>query len=135
MTEHEDLVQRLVGCYNRRDADGLESILHLDARYSAPGSVLGADILGRYQIIEYFKRLVFAAFERVDIQVLHRWEDRDLSVVIVEWRSDMWPTGLTKYENSGVFVVEVADGLVSCIREYNDTEAARAELSRSDNQD
>ena len=129
MSERAALARRLVESLNRMDADGFESILHLDARYTAPGSDLGTDIVGRYPIIEYFKRIVFPTFERLDYQVAHLWESADAGAVVVEWRCDLWTTTGRHYLNTGVFVLEFLDNLVYWVREYHDTEKAHRGLT------
>ena len=40
------LVENMLDCYARRDADGLQALLHEDARHTTPGSDFGTDIVG-----------------------------------------------------------------------------------------
>lgn len=123
------LVQKMIDCYCRMDAGGLEPLLHADARHTAPGSDFGADMVGRSTIVDYFKRNVFLSFDRVHFEVVHLWEDRERSGVIVEWRSHLWPRTGKNYSNTGVFVIEIKDDRISWVREYFDTEKAHQHVT------
>jgi ketosteroid isomerase-like protein len=123
------LTQRMLRCYSTMDADGLRDILHPEARHTAPGSDFGTDLVGSSVIIKYFKDRVFPAFDRVGFDAVHVWEDSGKDVVIVEWRSHLWPKTGKNYSNDGVFVVEVKDGRIYWVREYFDTQKANQHVS------
>ncbi|MFQ5791267.1 MAG: nuclear transport factor 2 family protein [Acidobacteriota bacterium] len=124
MSSNVEVVRRMVDCYSSMDAGSLEPLLHEDVKHTAPGSDFGADLTGRSKIIEYFRNDVFPAFDRVNFEIVHLWEDREKSAVIVEWRSHLWPKKGKEYGNTGAFVVEVKDGKIDWVREYFDTEKA-----------
>ncbi|MBI2833852.1 MAG: nuclear transport factor 2 family protein [Acidobacteria bacterium] len=127
MTEHVALVWRLIECYGRLDAAGFEAVLHLDARYSAPGSDYARDVVGRYEIIEHFRRSVFPGWTRVQLEPVHIWEDASQAAVIVEWRSRVWTNDGLLHLKSGVYLIEVRDGLIYGFREYVHAERVRDE--------
>jgi ketosteroid isomerase-like protein len=129
MTENVALVHRMMDCYNRLDGDGLTHILHGEAKHTAPGSDFGTDMVGRQKIVDYFKQNVFPSFDRVNFEVVFLWEDREHSVVIVEWRSHLWPKTGKNYSNTGAFVIEIRDGRVYWVREYFDTEKAHEHVN------
>jgi ketosteroid isomerase-like protein len=129
MTNNETLVRKMVDCYTTMDAGALEPLLHAEAKHTAPGSDFGADMTGRSAITTYFKQNVFPSFDRVRFDVVHLFEDRDRSAVIVEWRSHLWPKTGKNYSNTGAFVIEIKDGLVCWVREYFDTEKAHQNVN------
>jgi ketosteroid isomerase-like protein len=129
MPDNLSVVQQMMGCYSRMDAAGLEPLLHPQARHTAPGSDFGTDIEGRDRIAGYFRERVFPSFDRVKLDVVFLWEDRERSAVVVEWRSHLWPRTGKNYSNSGVFVIELRDGLIYWVREYFDTEKAHQHVT------
>src|SRR5205814_1376345 len=129
MTQNAALVHRMLDCYCRMDGDGIKRVLHPEAKHTAPGSDFGADMVGRDTIIAYFHNNVFPSFERVNFESVYMWEDETKSAIIVEWRSHLWPKTGKNYSNSGVFVIEIRDGLVYWVREYFDTEKAHAHVN------
>ena len=116
------LVRRMVDAFTAMNADGLGSLLHPQAKHSAPGSDFGADLDGGPQIVEYFRDKVFPAFHGVRFDIVHLYEDQAQSVVVVEWRSHLRPKTGRNYSNTGVFVIEMRDGKIYWVREYFDTE-------------
>lgn len=118
------LVQKMVDCYCRMDADGLLPLLHLKSKHSAPGSDFGADLEGNVTIVEYFRKNVFPSFYAVRFEAVNIFEDSEQSTVIVEWRSHLQPKTGKNYSNNGVFVIEIKDGTIYWVREYFDTEKA-----------
>src|SRR5687767_14270967 len=96
VTDNEALVRRMMEFYSQMDGDGIRSVLHPEARHTAPGSDFGADMQGRDTIVAYFRNDVFPSFERVRFDVVFLWEVRERSAVVVEWRSHLSPkTGKT----------------------------------------
>ena len=55
-------------------------------------------------------------------------EDDRQSAVTVEWRSHLKPKSGKNYSNTGVFVVDLADGKITWVREYFDTEKSHANV-------
>lgn len=129
MSDHVALVRRMIDCYCRMDAAGLEPLLHEHSKHTAPGSDFGTDMEGRGRIADYFRSNVFPAFERVSFEAVHLWQDHEASVVVVEWRSHLWPKTGKNYSNTGAFVIEVRDGLIYWVREYFDTEKANKHVN------
>ncbi len=129
MSGNVALVEKMLDCYCRMDGGGLEPLLHPEAKHTAPGSDFGAQMTGRTNIVQYFMKNVFPAFERVKFEAVYVWEDAAKSAVIVEWRSHLWPKTGKNYSNTGVFVIEVRDGLVYWVREYFDTEKAHQHVT------
>lgn len=128
-TDNVGLVRTMIDCYDRMDAAGLEQILHDHARHTAPGSDFGTDMEGRTRIADYFRQNVFPAFDRVRFEPVHVWEDREASVVVVEWRSHLAPKSGKHYSNTGAFVIEIRDGRIYWVREYFDTEKANKHVN------
>jgi len=124
-----DLVKKMVDCYCRMDADGLAPLLHPESRHTAPGSDFGADLVGREKIVDYFKTKVLPSFDKVDFDAVFLWEDRDKPVVIVEWRSHLWPKTGKEYTNTGAWVIEIRGGMVYWVREYFDTEKSHQNVT------
>jgi len=129
MSDRVALVRKMLDCYRSMDAAALETVLHENAKHTAPGSDFGTDMEGRGAIASYFRQNVFPAFNRVDFEPVHVWEDRDASVVIVEWRSHLWPKTGKNYSNTGAFVIEIRDGRIYWVREYFDTEKANKHVN------
>ena len=129
MATNVDVVNKLMLCYRTMDADAMGPLLHADAKHTAPGSDFGADMTGRQTITDYFRKNVFTSFSKVDFEVVHLWEDRDHNIVVVEWRSHLWPKTGKNYSNTGVFVIEFQDGLIFWVREYFDTEKAHQNVN------
>jgi ketosteroid isomerase-like protein len=129
MTDNLALVRQMIDCYCRMDAAGLLPLLHEGAKHTAPGSDFGTDLEGREAIAAYFRQNVFPAFDRVNFEAVHLWHDREASVVVVEWRSHLWPKTGKNYSNTGAFVIEIRDGLIYWVREYFDTEKANKHVN------
>ena len=129
MSDHVALVRKMIDCYCQMDAASLAPLLHQDAKHTAPGSDFGTDMQGRDEITDYFRKNVFSSFDRVNFEAVHVWQDRDASVVIVEWRSHLWPKTGKNYSNTGVFVIELRDGFIYWVREYFDTEKANKHVN------
>lgn len=129
MSTNVEVVHKMLDCYRRMDSDGLREILHPQARHTAPGSDFGADMEGSDRIVDYFKKNVFPSFDRVDFEPVYVWEDAPRSVVVVEWRSHLWPKTGKNYSNTGAFVVELRDARVYWVREYFDTEKAHRHVT------
>jgi ketosteroid isomerase-like protein len=129
MSDHRSVVERMMRCYSEMDADGLGPLLHGGAKHTAPGSDFGTDLEGREKIVQYFRDNVFPSFDRVGFDTVFLWEDRERSVIVVEWRSHLWPKTGKNYSNTGVFVIELRDGLISWVREYFDTEKAHQHVT------
>lgn len=129
MSTNVDVVHKMLDCYRRMDSDGLLEILHPEARHTAPGSDFGADMEGSGRIVEYFRKNVFPSFDRVAFEPVYVWEDAPRSVVVVEWRSHLWPKTGKNYSNTGAFVVELRDARVYWVREYFDTEKAHQHVT------
>lgn len=119
-----NLVRQMVECYCAMNADGLLPLLHPEAKHSAPGSDFGADLEGDRRIVDYFRANVFPSFHAVRFEIVHLYEDRPQSVVVVEWRSHLKPKTGRDYSNTGAFVIEIKDGRIYWVREYFDTEKA-----------
>ncbi len=124
------VIERMLECYNQMNADGLEGVLHPEVRHSAPGSDFGADLVGRNTIVDYFRQNVFPAFNKVRFETVHLWQDRTRPVFVIEWRSHLWPKSGKNYSNTGVFVIEMKDNKVFCVREYFDTEKAHQNVTQ-----
>jgi ketosteroid isomerase-like protein len=124
MLNHTQVVRQMIDCYCRMDADSLLPLLHPEAKHTAPGSDFGADMEGAASIAEYFKKNVFPAFHAVRFEIVHLYEDRERSAVIVEWRSHLNPKTGKNYSNTGAFVIEIKDDKIYWVREYFDTEKA-----------
>jgi len=129
MSMNRELAGKMVDCYRRMDVDALASLLHPESRHTAPGSDFGADLVGREKILGYFKAQVMPSFHKVDFEVVFTWEDRDKPVVIVEWRSHLWPKTGKEYRNTGAWVIEIKDGMVYWVREYFDTEKSHQNVT------
>ena len=129
MSDQLALVGKMVDCYCRMDADSLAPLLHPEAKHTAPGSDFGTDMQGRDHITDYFRKNVFPSFNRVNFEAVYTWQDREKSVVIVEWRSTLWPKSGKNYSNTGAFVIEIKDGLIYWVREYFDTEKANKHVN------
>jgi ketosteroid isomerase-like protein len=129
MTDNETLVRKMIDCYCRMDADGLAPLLHAEARHSAPGSDFGTDLMGRSVIVEYFRKTVFSSFNKVNFEIVFRWEDREHAVVVVEWRSHLWPKTGKEYGNTGAWAIEIKNGSIYWVREYFDTEKSHANVN------
>jgi ketosteroid isomerase-like protein len=129
MSDNVTLVRKMIDSYCSMDAATLQTLLHEHSKHTAPGSDFGTDMEGRAKIGEYFRQNVFTAFERVNFEVVHLWQDREASVVIVEWRSHLWPKTGKNYSNTGAFVIEIRDGLIYWVREYFDTEKANKHVN------
>lgn len=129
MTDNMALLHEMMACYSTMDADRLQPLLHDEAKHTAPGSDFGADLVGGSAIINYFKQSVFPSFHRVSFEAVFLWEDPKKDVVVVEWRSHLWPKTGKDYSNTGVFVVEIKDRKVYWVREYFDTEKAHQHVS------
>ncbi len=127
-SRNAEIVDRMVDCYNRMDADALRPLLDPNVKHSAPGSDFGADLEGADKIVEYFRKNVFPSFNAVRFEVVHQHEDPVKSSVIVEWRSHLKPKTGKNYSNTGVFVVELRDNRITWVREYFDTEKAHANV-------
>jgi ketosteroid isomerase-like protein len=124
MATNVEVVNTLMHCYRTMDAGAMAPLLHEQAKHTAPGSDFGADMTGRTAISDYFRTSVFPSFEKVDFEVVHLWEDAARNVVVVEWRSHLWPKTGRNYSNTGAFVIEFRDGQIYWVREYFDTEKA-----------
>lgn len=129
MATNVDVVNKLMHCYRAMDAEAMGPLLHAEAKHTAPGSDFGADMTGRQTISNYFLNNVFPSFSKVDFEVVHLWEDREHNVVVVEWRSHLWPKTGKNYSNTGAFVIEFRDGLIYWVREYFDTEKAHQNVN------
>lgn len=129
MHTNRALVEKLLNCYGKMDADLMRPLLHSQVKHTAPGSDFGVDLEGSSTIINYFKHNVFPSFNQVSFEVVHLWEDREKNTVVVEWRSRLWPKTGKNYSNTGVFVIEFKDGRVYWVREYFDTEKAHQHVS------
>lgn len=129
MRDEFAVVKSMLDCYNGMNASGLEKVLHQEARHSAPGSDFGTSLLGRTEIVNYFREKVFPAFNRVQFETVHVWEDGERPVFVIEWRSHLWPKTGRNYSNTGVFVIEMKDRQVYWVREYFDTEKAHQNVS------
>jgi ketosteroid isomerase-like protein len=129
MTDRIKLVNEMIESFCRMDGKALEGLLHPDAKHSAPGSDFGANLVGRSHITQYFSTDVFPSFNQVKFEAVHTWEDQPKSIVVVEWRSHLWPKTGKNYSNTGVFVIEIKDGLIYWVREYFDTEKAHQNVN------
>ena len=129
MSAHVVAVQAMIDCYNRMDGDGLLTILDAECRHTTPGSDFGTDKVGSATIVEYFKQNVFPSFNRVQFDVKHLYEDTAQGVVIVEWKSTLWPKTGKNYGNDGAFVIEFKNGRISWVREYFDTEKSNKNVN------
>ena len=130
LSERMALVEKMLDCYARRDADGLQALLHKNAKHTTPGSDFGTDIVGGAAIADYFRTKVWTSFDRkTTFDRVHWWEDAARSVVILEWKSHVRPKTGKEYSNDGAFVVEIRDGLVYWVREYFDTERAHKNVN------
>jgi ketosteroid isomerase-like protein len=129
MTDGIKLVNQMLDAFCNMDGNALERVLHEDARHAAPGSDFGSNLVGRSQITRYFSADVFPAFNQVKFEAVHMWEDQPHSVVVVEWRSHLWPKTGKNYSNTGLFVIEIKDGLIYWVREYFDTEKAHQHVN------
>ena len=129
MATNVDVVNKLMHCYRAMDAEAMGPLLHAEAKHTAPGSDFGADMTGRETISDYFRNNVFSSFNKVDFETVHLWEDREHNVVVVEWRSHLWPKTGKNYSNTGAFVIEFRDGLIYWVREYFDTEKAHQNVN------
>lgn len=129
MPTNVDVLNKLMECYRNMDAVSMGPLLHPDAKHTAPGSDFGADMTGRQTIADYFRNNVFPSFTKVDFEIVHLWEDGDRNVVVVEWRSHLWPKTGKNYSNTGVFVIEFRDGQIYWVREYFDTEKAHQNVN------
>jgi ketosteroid isomerase-like protein len=129
MADNVALVKNMVDCYCRMDADTLLTLLHPAAKHTAPGSDFGTDMVGSGRIVNYFRQNVFPSFTKVNFEAVHLWEDRPASVVVVEWRSHLWPKTGKNYSNTGVFVIEIKEGKIYWVREYFDTEKAHQHVT------
>lgn len=129
MSDNVALVRKMIDCYSQMDAAALEPLLHERAKHTAPGSDFGTDMEGRGNIAGYFRSNVFPSFNKVNFEAVHLWQDRDASVVVVEWRSHLWPKTGKNYSNTGAFVIEIRDGLIYWVREYFDTEKANKHVN------
>jgi ketosteroid isomerase-like protein len=123
------LVKQMVDCYCRMDAECLLSILHPEAKHTAPGSDFGTDMVGANRIADYFRQNVFPSFHKVNFETVYLWHDEPRSVVVVEWRSHLAPKTGKNYSNTGAFVIEVKDGKIYWVREYFDTEKAHQHVT------
>jgi len=123
------LVTEMVDCYCHMDADRLHTLLHPEAKHTAPGSDFGTDMVGSNKIVDYFRQSVFPSFNKVNFETVYLWHDEPHSVVIVEWRSHLWPKTGKNYSNTGAFVVEIKDGKIYWVREYFDTEKAHQHVT------
>ena len=129
MSANVELVQRMLDCYCNMDAEGLRPLLEETAKHTAPGSDFGTNLAGSANIVDYFRNNVFPAFHRVGFEAVHVWEDAAKNVVVVEWRSHLWPKTGKNYSNDGVFVVEIQGGKIHWVREYFDTQKANAHVA------
>jgi ketosteroid isomerase-like protein len=129
MADDVALVKQMVDCYCRMDADALLTLLHPDAKHTAPGSDFGTDMLGSGKIADYFRKNVFPSFDRVNFEIVYLWHDQPHSVVVVEWRSHLWPKTGKNYSNTGAFVIEMKDDKIYWVREYFDTEKAHQHVT------
>lgn len=129
MSKNIDLVKKMVDQYNAMDASGLGPLLHEQVKHTAPGSDFGTDLEGRPKITEYFEKNVFPSFKKVQFEMVNAYEDPVKSVVVVEWRSHLWPKSGKNYSNTGAFVIEIKDGQIYWVREYFDTEKAHQNVN------
>lgn len=129
MADNVALVKKMVDCYCQMDADTLLTLLHPQAKHTAPGSDFGTDIVGNQKIADYFKQNVFPSFDKVNFETVHLWHDQPHSVVVVEWRSHLWPKTGKNYSNTGTFVIEIKDDRIYWVREYFDTEKAHQNVN------
>jgi ketosteroid isomerase-like protein len=129
MPGNVEVVQKLLQCYRMLDADTMAPLLHAEAKHTAPGSDFGADMTGRKTIANYFRKNVFPSFTKVDFEIVHLWEDRPKNVVVIEWRSHLWPKTGKNYSKTGAFVIELRDGEIYWVREYFDTEKAHQNVT------
>jgi ketosteroid isomerase-like protein len=100
----------------------LADLLHEDAALITPGSTFGAILSGKKVIVEYFNNDVYPMFDHVLFTPSNIFVDEKQSVVTIEWGSQLKPKGRDPYENSGVWIIKIENGLVCEIREYFDTE-------------
>lgn len=100
----------------------LADLLHEEATLMTPGSTFGAVLGGRKVIVEYFNKEVYPSFDKVLFTPSNIFVDEKQSVVTVEWGSQLKPKGRDSYENTGVWIIKIENGLVREIREYFDTE-------------
>jgi len=118
-----ELAQKLVQQLSSLDADGgLADILHENAVLVTPGSTFAASKRSRAEILDYFKNRVFPRFKKVTFTPSDIFIDPDKSVAVIEWDSELEPANGTIYQNNGVWVVHVGDGLIVQVKEYFDTE-------------
>jgi len=122
MSSNLELARKMVEVYSSNDFARLEPLLAPDAKHFCPGSDFGVELQGRDAIIKYFSDGVISAFHKVNFDIRHIYEDPTQSTVIVEWTSHLWPKSGKNYSNQGVFVIELANGRITCVREYFDTE-------------
>lgn len=118
-----ELAKKLVRQLSSLDADGgLADILHADAILVTPGSTFAASKTSRAEILNYFKNRVFPKFKKAVFTPSDIFIDPDKSVAVIEWDSRLEPASGGAYENKGVWVVHVDDGLIVQVKEYFDTE-------------
>lgn len=118
MSANTELATRMLDCYVSMDVEGLDKLLHEQTRHWAP---IGLDLTGRSRVIEFFRNEIFPNFRKVEMEILNLYEDREKSVVVVEWRGHLWRTNGKDYEQTGVFLIDVADGKILSVKEHFDT--------------
>jgi len=118
MSANTDMATRMLECYVAKDADGLDKLLHDRTRHWAP---IGLDLTGRSRVIEFFRNDIFPKFRKVEMEIVNLYEDRTQPVVIVEWRGHLWRTNGKDYPQTGVFLIDFADGRILSVKEHFDT--------------
>lgn len=127
----ERLTDRLIECFNGRNAAGLGEIVADDVTHTAPGSQFGAELKGRRALIQYFGDRVFPKFTTIQFVSDTWFRDPATGIEIAEWHGSFLTQAGVTYVNRGVFVLETAAGRISSMREYFDTERTKQAMSAS----
>ena len=129
MSENKELIKTMVRCFNERNADGLSGIVTDEIKHTAGGSAFEADVKGRDDFMKYMRDSVLAKFTRIHFDPYNIFEDKEMNVVIAEWRGDFDLKNGKSFSSKGVFVADIRDGKIDWVRDYFDTEKTKQATS------
>lgn len=129
MSRNKELVQSLVECFNRCDAEGIAALVTDQVKHTAAGTAFNADIEGKEDFMNYMRNDVLAKFRHIHFEPYNVFEDVENNTITAEWRGEFDLKNGKSFASKGVFVVDIRDGKIDWVRDYFDTEKTKQATS------